>query len=74
MFLHHCVHIHVPIPVYVHVHICLLLSPPIRGYLLDGKFFIAGILASTLTKLAIRYLNAVDEPSSRNVSHVHVYR
>ena len=42
--------------------------PPLRGYLLDGKFFIAGALASTLTKLAVRYLQHVTEPQSRNVS------
>ena len=42
--------------------------PPLRGYLLDGQFFIAAALASTLTKLAVRYLTHVTEPQSRNVS------
>lgn len=43
-------------------------SPPLRGYLLEGQFFIAAALASTLTKLAMRYLQQVSEPQSRNVS------
>ena len=42
-------------------------SPPLRGYFLDGKFFIAAALGSTLTKLAIRYLHQVEEPQSKNV-------
>ena len=42
-------------------------SPPLRGYFLDGKFFIAAALGSTLTKLAIRYLHQVAEPQSKNV-------
>ena len=42
-------------------------SPPLRGYFLDGKFFIAAALGSTLTKLAIRYLHQVTEPQSKNV-------
>ena len=45
----------------------LLPSPPLRGYFLDGKFFIAAALGSTLTKLAIRYLHQVAEPQSKNV-------
>lgn len=40
--------------------------PPLRGYLLEGQFFIAAALASTLTKLAVRYLQHVPEPQSRN--------
>jgi coatomer subunit beta len=40
--------------------------PPLRGYLLDGQFFIAGVLGGTLTKLAIRYLNQEKDPSSCN--------
>ena len=45
----------------------LLPSPPLRSYFLDGKFFIAAALGSTLTKLAIRYLHQVAEPQSKNV-------
>ncbi|XP_019850006.1 PREDICTED: coatomer subunit beta-like [Amphimedon queenslandica] len=40
--------------------------PPLRGYLLDGNFFISGVLAGTLTKLAIRYLDQQTEPRSCN--------
>ena len=43
-------------------------SPPLRGYLLEGQFFIAAALASTLTKLTVRYLSQVSETKSRNVS------
>ena len=51
-----------------HQSLSLSLSPPIRQYLLDGKFFVAGVIASTLTKLTIRLLSEVKEPLSRNVS------
>lgn len=40
--------------------------PPLRGYLLEGQFFIAAALASTLTKLTMRYIQQVSEPQSRN--------
>ena len=48
-------------------------SPPIRGYLLDGKFFVGAALASTLTKLVFRYIQLVPEEQTRNVSTSHVY-
>ena len=47
---------------------CSSPSPPLRGYFLEGQFFVAAALASTLTKLAIRYLHQVAEPQSKNVS------
>lgn len=40
--------------------------PPLRGYLLEGHFFIAAALGSCLTKLTIRYLQQVPEPQSKN--------
>lgn len=40
--------------------------PPLRQYLIDGDFFIGAALASTLTKLALRYGNlAVAEKRNR---------
>lgn len=48
-------------------------SPPIRGYLLDGKFFVGAALASTLTKLVFRYIQLVAEEQTRNVSTSNVY-
>ncbi|CAG9854809.1 unnamed protein product [Phyllotreta striolata] len=39
--------------------------PPLRQYLMDGDFFIAASLASTLTKLALRYGENAS-PSDRN--------
>ena len=48
-------------------------SPPIRGYLLDGKFFVGAALASTLTKLVFRYIQLVAEEQTRNVSSPNVH-
>ncbi|KAJ3628311.1 hypothetical protein MTP99_015625 [Tenebrio molitor] len=39
--------------------------PPLRQYLIDGDFFIGASVASTLTKLALRYGNMV-KPQERN--------
>lgn len=55
---------------FVSLHKSFSIRPPLRGYLLEGQFFIAGVLAGTLTKLAIRYLQHVEEPRSRNVSTI----
>lgn len=40
--------------------------PPLRQYLMDGDFFIGSCLASTLTKLALRYGELVSSPKQRN--------
>lgn len=42
--------------------------PPLRGYLMDGDFFIGAALSSTLAKLALRYLTLVHDPKKQNVS------
>ncbi|XP_044257783.1 coatomer subunit beta [Tribolium madens] len=39
--------------------------PPLRQYLIDGDFFIGASIASTLTKLALRYGNSV-KPVEKN--------
>ncbi|CAG9766800.1 unnamed protein product [Ceutorhynchus assimilis] len=39
--------------------------PPIRQYMIDGDFFIGASLASTITKIALRYGNLVT-PEKRN--------
>ena len=60
-----------PVLVFVIVCVCVcvcVFSPPLRAYLLDGKFFIAAALASTLTKLGVRYMQQVDQVQSKNVS------
>ncbi len=57
------------------VELCCLLyilcgvpgSPPLRGYLLDGKFFLASAIASTLTKLCIRFLQRTQDQDKKNV-------
>lgn len=40
--------------------------PPLRGYLLDGDFFVGAAMASDLTKLAVRYMTLVKEPRKQN--------
>lgn len=49
--------------------ICLC-RPPLRGFLLDGDFFVAASLATTLTKIALRYVSLVQEKKKQNVSHL----
>lgn len=50
------------------------ISPPLRAYLLDGKFFIATALASTLTKLCVRYVQQMSQVQSKNVSGFRIAR
>lgn len=40
--------------------------PPLRQYLMDGDYFIATTLASTLTKLALKYADLEADPSKQN--------
>lgn len=40
--------------------------PPLRQYLLDGEFFIGTTLASTLTKLALKYVDLESDVSKQN--------
>ncbi|RMC12239.1 hypothetical protein DUI87_09750 [Hirundo rustica rustica] len=40
--------------------------PPLRGFLLDGDFFVAASLATTLTKIALRYMSLVQEKKKQN--------
>eukprot|EP00069_Balaena_mysticetus_P011695 bmy_07190T0 len=40
--------------------------PPLRGFLLDGDFFVAASLATTLTKVALRYVALVQEKKKQN--------
>jgi len=49
---------------------CCGWNPPLRGYLLEGQFFLAAALASTLTKLCIRYFQHTQDASKKNVSSV----
>lgn len=47
---------------------CLSLSrPPLRGFLLDGDFYVAASLATTLTKIALRYVAIVTDKKKQNV-------
>lgn len=40
--------------------------PPLRQYLMDGDFFIATTLATTLTKLALKYIDLEKETAKQN--------
>lgn len=40
--------------------------PPLRQYLLDGDFFIGATLATTLTKLALKYVELEKNPTKQN--------
>lgn len=42
--------------------------PPLRQYLMDGDFFVGAALATTLTKLALRYVSLTENERSQNVS------
>ncbi|KAG8438436.1 hypothetical protein GDO86_008931 [Hymenochirus boettgeri] len=41
-------------------------GPPLRGFLLDGDFFVAAALATTLTKIALRYVALVQDQRKQN--------
>ncbi|KAG7482207.1 coatomer subunit beta [Solea senegalensis] len=40
--------------------------PPLRGFLMDGDFYVAASLATTLTKVALRYVAIVEEKRRQN--------
>lgn len=42
--------------------------PPLRGFLMDGDFYVAASLATTLTKVALRYVAIVQDKKKQNVS------
>lgn len=41
-------------------------QPPLRGYLMSGDYFIGAALASSLTKLALRYIDLVSDAKKQN--------
>uniref|UniRef100_A0A8C7S5N9 Coatomer subunit beta n=1 Tax=Oncorhynchus mykiss TaxID=8022 RepID=A0A8C7S5N9_ONCMY len=40
--------------------------PPLRGFLMDGDFYVAASLATTLTKVALRYVTIVQDKKRQN--------
>jgi coatomer subunit beta len=40
--------------------------PPLRGFLLDGEFFIGSVLATTLTKLGLKFTKLSDDSRKQN--------
>jgi len=55
--------------VYSTTAFCSLLidRPPLRQFLMDGEFFIGAALATTLTKLALRYIAQTPDKRKQNV-------
>lgn len=47
--------------------------PPLRGFLLDGDFYVAASLATTLTKIALRYMAIVTDKKKQNVTSYLLY-
>jgi len=41
--------------------------PPLRQFLMDGEFFVGAALATTLTKLALRYVAQTTDKRKQNV-------
>lgn len=41
-------------------------KPPLRQYLMDGEFFVGAALATSLTKLALKYVTLTPEPKKQN--------
>lgn len=44
-----------------------IFRPPLRQYLMDGDFFVGAALATTLTKLALRYITLTEDKKRQNV-------
>ena len=42
--------------------------PPMRQYMMDGDFFVGAALATTLTKLALKYITNTPDVKRQNVS------
>ena len=40
--------------------------PPLKKHLLDGDFFIGASLATSMTKLALRYCEVINDPKKQN--------
>lgn len=53
------------LPLNLH-HLCCS-RPPLRGFLMDGDFYVAASLATTLTKVALRYVAIVPDKKRQNV-------
>lgn len=52
----------------LNTHWCCCSRPPLRGFLMDGDFYVAASLATTLTKVALRYVAIVQDKKKQNVS------
>ena len=46
----------------------LFYRPPMRQYMMDGDFFVGAALATTLTKLALKFINNTNDMKRQNVS------
>ena len=50
------------------IFIFIFPRPPMRQYMMDGDFFVGAALATTLTKLALKYINNTPDVKRQNVS------
>ncbi|KAL5011126.1 hypothetical protein ScPMuIL_013431 [Solemya velum] len=41
-------------------------KPPMRQFLMDGDFFVGAALSTTMTKLALRYVDLIKDPKKQN--------
>lgn len=51
------------------IYLCVNYSPPLRQYLMDGDFFVGAALATSLTKLALKYVTLTPDQKKQNVSN-----
>ena len=47
--------------------------PPLRKDMMEGDFFIGAALATTLTKVALKYIHLTTDKKRQNVSAPHLY-
>jgi len=48
--------------------VCVHFSPPMRQFLMDGDFFVGAALATSLTKLALKFVKLTPDTRKQNVS------
>lgn len=53
---------------FIQFGVVLIFRPPMRQFLMDGDFFVGAALSTTLTKLALRYLDLIKDQKKQNVS------
>ena len=52
--------------------VCLSVRPLLRKVMMDGEFFIGAALATTLTKLALKYVHLTADKTRQNVRDIYL--